>query len=804
MLKKFKLLAFACLVFIIGSNIISADPAISDDNQAGTSGTSYGGGGDGGGSCTHWLSGETRLQAVRVRVFRQNKLLCLDPENEETCLDKYYSLEGKNDNGECNTKTYTGILCETPGYNYSTIEYKEDAYCEASPTTLKLGCLQGEATVDGVNKGLNKSIVWESGGPKADGKILDNYLRQTIGGQPYANLIKLLNEMGYDENTFDAGDVVIIEPVTSVSCGCRSNRIYVGTSTALMKMNLSYFDLSSYIHSSNYCNPSKQSGWDTARGFTFSDVYRNMSKAFKITNASFKNSAYTGFGFFRYNVSEIYYIPNTNTIGCLEASISAGSGYSLSNVFSDFTDQITITGTPDTALCRTSITASSAVGNGPFSAKAGQMYMISTSGKATTLTVKIKCYLPTSSSYYSEFSVGKLSNYLTNVKLGGVDLTPASSMETEIKVSCNPSTRECNSSPLSVDYYFKKIYSKIGTGEIIEINKDESLGSSYKFLGYGKISKLTDEYKNKEISFEIVYKQNSEAKSLVGDCKVTVTPEIIIKNKPHLIFRTVNTTIGKTFLNADGSVRESGSNWQGYESIITTNNNSYNKNAEPAPKYKITLTPNTIEKIRLYNKQNEYSDYKMTCKEASVVNGEAVRAACVSDYLTTLKKSYGLEINNSKVRECFEGKYKNSEICPIKGQSYYKPQYYGFISGTIGETAVLSNTSMKPPVGATSYIGYDVKNGKVSSVYICFVMDGTEYCLKGNDAEAYAKNKTVLDDVCGDKISGSGLGYGGTASCRINNLLVFADSYGYVGTDDEFVFCDVGGMFGDNFTCEKK
>lgn len=353
-------------------------------------------------------------------------------------------------------------------------------------------------------------------------------------------------------------------------------------------------------------------------------------------------------------------IPVTNQIDCLSGSISSSQNFSENNL-SYFADQISIPGTLDTAFCQATLKATSEVGNGPFWSNSGQMYINSSTGKATTLTLQIKCYTPTSSTVYGKFSAGTISDYLTNVSLGELDglslesLTPSVSLETPIEVSNTGIAGEYKSAEIKVSYYFKKIYSEIGTGIIKKVNYNEVLSdSNYKFLGYGRISKLTDDYKNKKISFEIAYRQNNKDETLKGECIVSVTPEIIIREKPNLVFRTVNIKNGAQFLNSAGTVRKPGSNWKGYESIITTNNNSYNKNGQ-APKYEIRLTPSIIRDIRRYNKKTKYDDYNLTCESINEnQNGEIINNICISNYLTTLKTKYGLKINNSKIRACFE------------------------------------------------------------------------------------------------------------------------------------------------------
>ena len=99
--------------------------------------------------------------------------------------------------------------------------------------------------------------------------------------------------------------------------------------------------------------------------------------------------------------------------------------------------------------------------------------------------------------------------------------------------------------------------------------------------------------------------------------------------------------------------------------------------------------------------------------------------------------------------------YTYGEKQELPSTQVYKPQYYYFgydWSGRVGETAAPANPSTVPPTGKNHYLGYDVSSdNKVSVAYVCFVKNGTEYCLKGGtEGTAYETNKTVLDDAYKD------------------------------------------------------
>ena len=109
-----------------------------------------------------------------------------------------------------------------------------------------------------------------------------------------------------------------------------------------------------------------------------------------------------------------------------------------------------------------------------------------------------------------------------------------------------------------------------------------------------------------------------------------------------------------------------------------------------------------------------------------------------------------------------------------------KPQFYGFFNGIIDETLAPENPSTDPPTGKNFYLGYDVKNGKISAAYSCFLRNGKEYCLKGGENGAsYEKNKTILDNAFNDVENACALGdYG--YRCIDGDVQASADSKGHV------------------------
>lgn len=93
----------------------------------------------------------------------------------------------------------------------------------------------------------------------------------------------------------------------------------------------------------------------------------------------------------------------------------------------------------------------------------------------------------------------------------------------------------------------------------------------------------------------------------------------------------------------------------------------YNLYYEKNPLYIIKLTPETIKKIRTYNKENKYDDFKLDCKTA---NGGA---ACISNFLHTrgtiknlnyddfiLKSYVENNVEKNSVRACYSMNYSEA------------------------------------------------------------------------------------------------------------------------------------------------
>ena len=277
--KNFNKILIVIVILLVFNLIRTYAYNINSDNNPGVI---VGPGGSGeAGDATNW-QGNTR--AIRIRVFRDGK---------ETSYSKYYLL--KNLENNCNIKQISGKICTTSGYNYSSVNNTDGSTC--TDGSVSLGCL--------VSEGLEST--WER--LSSNGNVLKTYLEN----DNYSNLREILAQLGYNDSTFKENDIAIVEPVTYVLC---ANEVYFGTSTALMKQNVSYRGTSGNkcaAADNDYSKPKD----GIADGNTFINVYRSMSIALKDTEnnwstnsegktTSTQNTNYSGFGYFKYDLSNFY------------------------------------------------------------------------------------------------------------------------------------------------------------------------------------------------------------------------------------------------------------------------------------------------------------------------------------------------------------------------------------------------------------------------------------------------------------------------------------------------------------------
>lgn len=273
-----KKIRYISLLFCIMSLFIGTISAVvySDNNNPGA-GTGSSSGASGG---TTW---DSYVKAVRLRVFRS------DGTKVNLTGSEYLFLSNTIDG--C-WNQISAKVCETPGFSYNSLIMNTAS--ETNPSScsdvkqVNLGCLVADR--------LRETFKLSGGTWSYDGSFLDDFLSEGT----YKNLKDILNKMGYKTSSVQDGDYVIIEPATRVTC---NNTFYFGTSTALMLKNVSYSGVRGYA--SNVCRNN-----DSKDGYTFMNLFDNMSKALKISSSESWSgySGYDEFGYFKYNVSDMNYV----------------------------------------------------------------------------------------------------------------------------------------------------------------------------------------------------------------------------------------------------------------------------------------------------------------------------------------------------------------------------------------------------------------------------------------------------------------------------------------------------------------
>jgi len=146
-----------------------------------------------------------------------------------------------------------------------------------------------------------------------------------------------------------------------------------------------------------------------------------------------------------------------------------------------------------------------------------------------------------------------------------------------------------------------------------------------------------------------------------------------------------------------------------------------------------------------------------------------------------LDVQYDGEVECAKEELYADGSFYIAE-CTVNGDSVdytygeqqvtqlYKPQYYSWSGGIIGEElpSDAKTTVLELNLSYPIYLGLDVdSNNKVTSAYVCFTRNGIEHCLKGAEYEAYETNNSVLEYAFKDVEN----------ACSLNNYDSSVDIY---------------------------
>ena len=302
---------------------------------------------------------------------------------------------------------------------------------------------------------------------------------------------------------------------------------------------------------------------------------------------------------------------NETCSGCLSSSVGYNTEFNSRNLscYNEIRDGL---------YCFNSFELSNSLNSNIFSINQGGVLLknVSITGALTT-----SCYGGYANStfrYRDYIKELKIENAPNSKKLSTGDIIRSTSFKDNLFTT-----------KLTTNYNLPSVYASILSGKASYEDCDNC-----RFLGYGIITKFIEENGTFNGTFSSKLKIdnkkfNVNADTLKGDCTYYSTPELIDNGGLNLEFRIIDT--GNPFPGKSGSNnRKVGLNWcdednctQDNNTLITKYikdaNNSYNKNKEAQPKYKITLSSSDIKVIKEYNKKAEayggYDDNTLNCND---------------------------------------------------------------------------------------------------------------------------------------------------------------------------------------------
>ena len=161
-------------------------------------------------------------------------------------------------------------------------------------------------------------------------------------------------------------------------------------------------------------------------------------------------------------------------------------------------------------------------------------------------------------------------------------------------------------------------------------------------------------------------------------------------------------------------------------------------------------------------------------------NGQGQPASTTSELGITLNF---VQTNDSAAVTTTNGGGNSNVINGLTIDQTFVPQYYEFHLGNYSDydsrvdlydTADIQNWTEDPTtLNKSYYLGHDVDNtGKVSANYACFIVNNTQYCMKGNNNNSYiiGQNNTLLGALAEDGIISCSTTSTSNASCSSDNL----------------------------------
>ena len=113
-------------------------------------------------------------------------------------------------------------------------------------------------------------------------------------------------------------------------------------------------------------------------------------------------------------------------------------------------------------------------------------------------------------------------------------------------------------------------------------------------------------------------------------------------------------------------------------------------------------------------------------------------------------------------------------------------------------TSITGTTRDYTTLNKQFFLKHDIENYEVTASYVCYILNSTEYCLKGGDnGDSYESNKQILNTLFGasncSETNGSSYSY---YECRSGSLTARTSLNGGVNVDDG-TYCQVSTKFSD-------
>ena len=321
---------------------------------------------------------------------------------------------------------------------------------------------------------------------------------------------------------------------------------------------------------------------------------------------------------------------------CLSGTINKDYENFNSDNLSNYTKKIDASG--NIAFCSTKIEMNNLLKTDSFKAKSGMIYEpYAVNFGVVEANLSVKCYAfdLNGNLLNTSISLGKFSDYLSDLKLGEKSLKLYDFKYANEKVIVNSNEEKV----FTIQYVLPNIYIKKGTGEISTTDCDSCI-----YAGTGIISNLNAKgtekmlfsYKSRlsgEGNYNLITSTNDNA------CNFTATPELIENGKLNLEFRQID--VNKPFPGKVGKNREKSSIWRisSIESLLDINSDGKFNSLDY-----LELSKNNFNDIDIYGPYDLNQNGSIDSSDKETLNTYANKNEDVyaENLLNSRPNSYGI------------------------------------------------------------------------------------------------------------------------------------------------------------------